>query len=79
MGLGTLFLYADAYADPRELLNEFALDEGFPLEVLHSKQLPGGLLPFRMPDGLLHYGILRQLRRSHVRRLRGQPIHGNWP
>ena len=30
MGLGTLFLYADADTDPRELLNEFALVEGFP-------------------------------------------------
>ena len=46
MGLGTLFLYADADADPRRLLNEFALDEDFPLELLHSRQLPSGLYLF---------------------------------
>ena len=42
MGLGTLLLYADSDADPRELLNEFALDEFFPLEVLSRYRDPAG-------------------------------------
>ena len=38
MGLGTLKLYADTDADPRELLAPFASDDTFYLEVLDSSE-----------------------------------------